>query len=105
MAPIKPKVGIEVLIGKSVQRIDLGAPAFGMAIIFADGSGMRVNSRIEANLTDAGSQIVRVDQEARSLLLHLAGGGTISISLDPETNECVEYLVFQDTDGSLIVAN
>lgn len=97
----------ERLVGKRLASIDAHEPAKGIGVTFTDGSGFNVWSRLSSSLfaREAASVVERVSTSETEVIMHFNGGGYVSISIDRENQDAVEFFVFHDTDGQIVVEN
>ncbi|UCI05507.1 hypothetical protein [Mesorhizobium sp. B1-1-8] len=97
----------ERILGKSIRAVEKGQPGFGITVLFSDGTGLTVHSEVSLRMSDipGGSYIERVTSTDQEITLHLAGDDFLTISIDRQKHDAVELFVYQDTDGTYVVAN
>lgn len=94
----------KLITGKRLKS--LGLDVGGAGICFSDGSGFNVLTRVSCNLVVGDDNLVTgcTFSDAKAEIL-LGSKSVIEISMDEDDLVGPEFYVFQDTDGTYVVAN
>ncbi|MDX8497540.1 hypothetical protein RFM99_03840 [Mesorhizobium sp. VK4C] len=91
------------LIGRSVKKIEIGEPGYGIVISLSGEAGFTVNTEVTACVADENARAIeRVTITDEQLILHLVSDGFVGISLDRERFPVVELFVYGDEEGTVV---
>jgi hypothetical protein len=91
------------LIGRSIKKIEIGEPRYGIVISLSGEAGFTVNTEVTACVTDENARAIdRVTITEEQVTLHLGGKGFVGISLDRERFSVVESFVYSDEEGTVV---
>ncbi|ESY49579.1 hypothetical protein ACYG9Z_03625 [Mesorhizobium sp. RSR380A] len=91
------------LIGKSIKKIEIGEPGYGIVVSLSDDAGFAIYTEVTACLSDENARTIeRVTISDEQVILHLADNDFVANSKNRGRFAVVEAFVYGDDEGMVV---